>query len=146
MVAGRIQSLARTHNLLAENRWEGVDLQRLLSDELAPFGMTEAAQIDASRFDLAGPMIRLKPAAAQALALVIHELLTQQADASRLVLQWVEQGGPAVVVPDTSGFGWTVIRTSVEDQLNGQLATDWGVQGLRVTMDVPLAEIGDLLS
>jgi two-component sensor histidine kinase len=49
-------------------------------------------------------------------------------------------------VPDTSGFGWTVIRTSVEDQLNGQLATDWGVQGLRVTMDVPLAEIGDLLS
>lgn len=160
MVAGRIQSLARTHNLLAENRWEGVELHRLAIDELAPFGLTEPDQIDPNRFVINGPVIRLKPAAAQALALVLHELVTNAVKygalagprghvaiqwtltggtrPNQLTLSWIEQGGLPIAPPGTSGFGWTVIRTSVEDQLGGSLTTDWGEDGLRLDMRFPL--------
>lgn len=160
MVTGRIQSLARTHNLLAENRWEGVDLHRLVGDEVAPFGLTDADQIDPSRFVINGPMIRLKPAAAQALALVVHELvtnavkygalagpkgrvaiqwaLTSAGQAKELTLSWIERGGLATSPPTTSGFGWTVIHTSVEDQLGGNLSADWSPDGLRLEMRLPL--------
>lgn len=167
MVAGRIQSLARTHNLLAENRWEGVELHRLAVDELAPFGLTESDQIDPSRFVIEGPIVRLKPAAAQALALVVHELVTNAVkygalagprghvaiqwafsgnpSADHLVLSWVEQGGLPIAPPGTSGFGWTVIRTSIEDQLGGTLATDWGQDGLRLEMRLPLEALTDMM-
>lgn len=165
MVAGRIQSLTRTHNLLAENRWEGVDLHRLVVDELAPFGMTEANQIDPNRFVINGPMVRLNPAAAQALALVIHELVTNavkygalagprghvaiqwtrtgQAALDQLTLSWMERGSISIAPPGSSGFGWTVIRTSIEDQLGGSLTTDWGPDGLRLEMRVPFDALTD---
>ncbi|MFM7028959.1 MAG: PAS domain S-box protein [Chakrabartia sp.] len=168
MVAGRIQSLARTHNLLAENRWEGVELDCLIADELAPFGLADYEQIDPGRFTLSGPTLRLKPAAAQALALVIHELVTnavkygalsstqgtvairwslEEAGAAQsLCLQWLESGGPPIAPPGTNGFGWTVIRTSVEDQLGGDISTDWGAEGLRVSMRLPLEELTDLVA
>ena len=70
-VEGRIQSLGRAHSMLAASRWEGADLERVLSEELAPYGGGEQARVH-----LSGPPLLLKPAAAQSLALVIHELAT----------------------------------------------------------------------
>src|SRR5207237_622607 len=36
-VDGRIGALARAHTLLAQSRWQGADLARLVNEELAPF-------------------------------------------------------------------------------------------------------------
>lgn len=162
-LAGRIQSLARTHSLLAENRWEGVELRRLLHDELAPFGSGDSLSTGALRFTIKGPEVMLKPAAAQALALVFHELatnavkygalsvpegriavrwsLTGKGEAARLTLIWEESDGPDVQPPAQSGFGWTVIHASVEEQLDGTMSTDWRSSGLSVEMGFPLDEV-----
>jgi PAS domain S-box-containing protein len=162
MVAGRIHSLARTHTLLAESRWEGVDLYRLVTDELAPIALTEAGQIDADHFLVDGPPVWLQPSAAQAFALIIHELVTNAVKygglsvpeghvsvgwtlgaaggAPTLHFRWSESGGPPPRKgpPVEKGFGWTVIRTSVEDQLGGSLTANWITPGLDLLIDVPM--------
>lgn len=167
MVAGRIQSLARTHTLLAESRWEGVDLHRLVTDELAPIALTEAGKIDATHFQIKGPSVWLKPAATQALALVVHELVTNAvkygglssadghvsvvwnidgpADARQLHLSWTERGKGVAPAdpPEQNGFGWTVIRASVEDQLGGVVTADWATTGLSVTLELPLRHLSE---
>src|SRR5262249_27680006 len=73
-VDGRIGTLARAHTLLAQSRWQGADLARLLREELAPF-RTDGAE----RIATAGPDISLEPRTAQTLALALHELSTNAA-------------------------------------------------------------------
>lgn len=163
-VTGRIQSLARTHGLLAASRWEGADLKQLVCDELAPFDRP-----DSVRVSIDGPSLQLTPAAAQALALVVHELATNSAkygalsvDTGRLRIEWmrprltigsplgfdwIEENGPPVIRPERRGFGSVVLQTSVERQLGGTVDLDWRAEGLRCRIEVPAADTivaGDL--
>lgn len=160
-VNGRIHSLARAHSLLAAARWEGVELSKLVSEEMAPFSRS-----DASRVMITGSRLRLRPAVSQALALVLHELATNAAKygslsreagrveiswdlststgASQLRLEWLERGGPAVTAPTRNGFGSTVLRSTIERQLNGRLQLDWEAAGLRCTLIVPADQIAAL--
>jgi PAS domain S-box-containing protein len=153
-IAGRIQSLARTHGLLAAARWEGADLRQLVLDELAPY-----SRGDETRVRITGPALHLKPAAAQALALIVHELATNAAKYGALAspngrveigwrtadervrLDWSESGGPVVARPERRGFGSIVLQTSVERQLRGKVALDWKPEGLVCTLDLPGAEV-----
>lgn len=159
-VNGRIQALARSHGLLAAARWEGVDLATLVEEELAAFAGRSAGAV---RID--GPAIRLKPAAAQSLGLVLHELATNavkhgslsvaegQLEVSwslaniergqrQLKLQWRESGGPEVAPAATRGFGSTVIRTSVERQLKGKVTMAWRPEGLVCELILPAEQLG----
>lgn len=155
-ISGRIQSLARTHSLLASSRWEGASLERLVADELAPYAKSGHAR-------LSGPALQLKPAAAQALALALHELATNAAkygalssagmvdvtwatviaedSPERLRLRWQEGGGPPVSPPLRRGFGSSVLKSSVERQLRGSVALHWAPEGLICDIDLPIAEI-----
>lgn len=158
-IAGRIQSLARAHSLLAASRWEGADLKQLVVEELAPF-----TGRDTSRVKISGTAIRLKPEAAQALALVIHELATNAAkygslsaeggeleivwnvagdrvDGSQLNLCWRERGGPPAAPPTRRGFGSTVMRASVERQLKGAVTLDWSLAGLVCELMLPAEQL-----
>lgn len=158
-ITGRVQSLARTHSLLAASRWDGADLFTLIADELEAY-----SKDDPSRVRIKGPPVRLKPAAAQAFALVIHELRTNAAkygclsnaeghlkvtwllpavaqEKARLRLRWEERGGPLVSSPTKRGFGSTVIRTSIERQLGGKLKLDWQSSGLVCDIQVPLENV-----
>jgi PAS domain S-box-containing protein len=160
-VEGRIQSLGRAHSMLAASRWEGADLERLLVEELAPY----CNGTEDERVHLSGPPLSLKPAAAQSLALIIHELATNavkygalkvatgelhvhwgiiQGDEQirpLLFLRWEERGGPAVQprsATSRSGFGSRLIRSSIERQLGGSLRLEWLESGLLATMEVAL--------
>src|ERR687888_749442 len=73
-VDGRIGALARAHTLLAQSRWQGADLARLLEEELAPYRMGEDGRIVVK-----GPEVSLEPRTAQTLALALHELATNAA-------------------------------------------------------------------
>lgn len=150
-VKGRIQALARVHTLLAGSRWEGAELTTLVREELAPFGLGD------DRISINGPVVELTPAAAQALALVIHELASNAAkygalsvadghvaigwsvDAAsgELRLWWQEHGGPPVTPPTRQGFGSTVFKTSIEYQLNGRVHMDWQKEGLQCELTLP---------
>jgi PAS domain S-box-containing protein len=159
-VTGRIQSLGRAHSLLADSRWEGVDLRRLAIEELAPFGSN-----DPGRVRIEGPALHLRPAAAQSFALVLHELATNAAKYGALAtadgrvhlawrltaivhgedgcldLHWRERGGPLVAPPTRRGFGSSVIRNSVERQLGGAVVFDWQVEGLVCRLSVPARQL-----
>lgn len=158
-IFGRLDALSRAHTLLADAKWEGADLHRIIRDELAPYeGKIAALLID-------GPELRVKASAAQALALVIHELATNAAKygafsqptgslevrwwrsgtaRDELVISWNEKGGPEVAAPTRKGFGSTMIRASVERQLRGKAHFDWHVDGLRAMLHLSMPEIMDL--
>jgi PAS domain S-box-containing protein len=148
---GRIEALGRVQTMLTDSRWRGADLEQLISDELAPY------QSD-GRIQLAGPPATLPPAAAQAIAMAVHELTTNavkygalSAPGGRLriewqicdglLLRWTESGGPASALPDSRGFGTTVIENSVQQQLGGSTRFDWGPSGLAVEMSIPAQEL-----
>jgi two-component sensor histidine kinase/DNA-binding response OmpR family regulator len=152
-VEGRITALSRAHVLLSQSRWQGANLSRILDEELAPYRRS-----DLEKIVTAGPEVFLEPATAQILALALHELATNAAKygalssaqgsvrlswelgRDRLVLQWVESGGPSVQRPRSEGYGTRVIGASVERQLDGSAVFDWQPEGLRFTMSIPLGE------
>ena len=156
-IIGRIQALARAHSLLSDSRWQGVDLCALVKEELAPFAAGQA------RLSFDGPDVRLRPAAAQSLALVLHELATNAAkygglstdrgsisiewrrgsdeDRAFLEILWVEKGGPNPGKPQLTGFGSKIIHASVDRQLRGRVTKDWHEDGLRCTIRIPAAEV-----
>lgn len=161
-ITGRIGNLARTHNLLAANRWQGVSLSALVRDEIAACGLGGGEGAARGALRASGPDLQLPPTVAQSLALVIHELVTnafkygalsvpqgqvsldwrieEKAGADMLLITWVEQGGPPVSRPERSGFGSDLIAGSVQHQLGGTVDLEWHPDGLRATIAVPLQE------
>jgi PAS domain S-box-containing protein len=140
---GRIHALGRAHSLVAQSRWEGADLHRLVTEELAPYVGAESPQVWAS-----GPSLPLSPSSAQSMALAIHELATNAAKYGALSVRsgsvhvhwgrdgdgslrfrWTESGGPPVTPPTRSGVGTLVIERAV-GQLDGYVKLDWLPQGL----------------
>ena len=150
-VDGRIGALARAHTLLAQSRWQGADLGRLVEEELAPY----RAAGDDARIAANGPDVSLEPRTAQTLALALHELSTNAAkygalsvasgrvgvnwelQPDSLVLHWSESGGPVAKPPATPGFGIRVISNSIERQLEGKADFDWQPEGLNCNLRVP---------
>src|SRR3974390_1900950 len=109
---GRIHSMATAHALLSESRWHGVGLTPLSIPNLRPTQRTRT-------FRISGTAVTLTAAETQAMAMVLHELVTNAAkygalsipdgrvlvnwdrrlneDATAtLMLEWCELGGPPV--------------------------------------------------
>ncbi len=151
-IEGRVRALASAHKLLSQSRWEGADLHTLIEEELGPYRSAGINDIVAS-----GTAVLLPAGTAQTLALALHELATNAAkygalavedgqvevswhlQSGELAIDWVENGGPKVVPPRSSGFGTKVITTSVEGQLGGSIAFEWRTDGLRCAMKFPIA-------
>src|SRR5262249_17186304 len=149
-VDGRIGALSRAHTLLAQSRWQGAGLARLVDEEVAPYRTGDAEKINAS-----GPDVSLEPRTAQTLALALHELstnaakygalsvmsgrvdLTWELQPEMLVLHWTESGGPTTQPPTTPGFGIRVISASIERQLEGEARFEWHSAGLHCSLAVP---------
>ncbi len=149
-IDGRIAALARAHTLLAQGRWQGADLARLVDEELAAYRMGDTHKITTT-----GPDVSLEPRTAQTLALALHELstnaakygalsvlsgrvrLTWELHPDSLLLRWIESGGPPAAPPASPGFGIRVISASVERQLEGEARFEWHPQGLQCSLAVP---------
>jgi PAS domain S-box-containing protein len=147
-VEGRVHALSRAHNLLSQSRWLGVWLHGLIEDELEPYRA-------AGKISVSGPEVALRSAAAQSLALAIHELSTNAAKygalssldgrlavrwalaGGNLDIEWQEMDGPAVTPPDKRGFGTNILLGSVEKQLNGKVKMDWHPTGLTCSISIP---------
>jgi PAS domain S-box-containing protein len=148
---GRLQSLARAHDLLARDKWTGARLHAVIGSELQAY-----AGADGDRLTITGDDVRLAPRAAQTLSLALHELTTNAAkygalsvpagrvtvdtavEGQELLLSWVETGGPEVTPPEERGFGSIVIERSIAHELGGSAKLDFERGGLRCHVRVPL--------
>ncbi|MFZ4406171.1 MAG: sensor histidine kinase [Paracraurococcus sp.] len=151
----RLHAMATAHDLLHASRWEGARLRPLIDEELRPHADGAAR----GRIAAAGPDLVLRPRAALALSLAVHELATNAAKygalsvpEGRLALRWrrtragltmvwEERGGPPAVSPTRRGFGLTVIERSLAYELGGTGQLEFGTPGLRCTICIPAAHI-----
>jgi PAS domain S-box-containing protein len=136
---GRIKALAGVHDLFVQSRWKGAELFAIAAQELSPYiGENQTrALID-------GPSVSLAPDAAQALAVILHELATNAAKYGalsvpagkvevrwlrgadgELVLHWAETGGPPAQKPARPGFGTDVMARMLQHQLKGEMRSHW---------------------
>ncbi|RAK56464.1 hypothetical protein DJ018_00305 [Phenylobacterium deserti] len=152
IILGRIEALARAHQLLADSRWTGADLRRLVEEEVRPFTLG-----DGERISLHGASLPLAPAAAQGVAMALHELSTNAAkhgalsvpegrvsvrwtvEGGVLRLVWSEAGGPPVRKPTRRGFGATVLERAVSGSVGGRTEIHWREEGLVCELALPLA-------
>jgi two-component sensor histidine kinase len=149
-LSGRIQALARAHDVLTEHRWEDADLHEIVQGAIAPHLGEGKPRIVAE-----GPRARLSPKAAICLSMALHELATnavkhgalaaedgtvrvvwtlrQDDDAGpqRLTLDWTERGGPPPADPVSPGFGMRLLQRSLPADLNGAVNLQFAAEGLR---------------
>ncbi|MCW1383394.1 GAF domain-containing protein [Novosphingobium sp. KCTC 2891] len=151
---GRVQALARAHDQVTHDHWGPASLTELLEVEAS-------AYLDHRRSALVmkGPEVLLQPVAFTALALVLHELMTNAAkygalstdgtvliswrlDADGdLVLDWMESGGPPVVPPSRRGFGSVVIETSIPHDLGGEADVSYRLHGFVGHFRIPARHV-----
>jgi len=147
---GRIQSMANAHALLSRSHWEGVSLVKLVRSELAPCVGEGAATVE-------GPDLLLTAEATQAVAIVLHELVTNASKYGALStprgritvrwdwrganewlsLQWIETDGPAVAAPSETGYGIRAIQQLVPHELGGAVNLTFDTDGLRCRIELP---------
>ena len=152
----RVRSLSRTHELLSQSRWSGVSLRDIARREFAPYGV--------GNVEIGGPNVTLKAEAAQALAMVLHELTTNAAkygafsgrsgrvllrwrwlrngSRGRLAIEWQEVGGPPVRAPSQTGYGTSVIKELVPFELDGKVDLAFAVEGVRCRIEIPQEWVG----
>ncbi|WP_158600924.1 HWE histidine kinase domain-containing protein [Teichococcus wenyumeiae] len=164
-VAGRVSALARAQALLSQNQWRGASLQALLKAELTPF-VSEAGGEFNTRAELDGLAVLLPPAAAQPLAMAMHELATNalkhgalsvpggqatvswrlsdtaEAPGDLLILRWEESKGPLVKPPTRRGFGFRMLEAIVRGQLGGRLSLSWLTSGFVCEIEMSLTRPG----
>jgi PAS domain S-box-containing protein len=153
VLLGRVDALARTHQLLAADSWRGADLKELVKRELRPYVADGAAMVE-----IEGPPCSLAPAQAQSIALVLHELATNAAKYGSLSVEtgsvavtwvvrrdavqitWTESGGPRVEPPRSKGFGTTLLERALTEHPGGSVTLNWLPAGLSCDLVVPLTD------
>ena len=106
------------------------------------------------RFLARGANVQLTPKATLSLAIALHELATNAVkygafsnnsgtiaidwavtagnSGERLLLRWIEQGGPPVAPPTHKGFGSWVIERGLAHELGGRVSLDYPRGGRRL--------------
>ena len=143
--------MAGTHELLSRRNWHGVPLAEIIRRELTPYS-TRGAKIG-------GPSVTLKADATQAVAMVLHELTTNAAkygafsnqtgrvsvqwewpnngSQDRLIIEWLEVGGPPVLAPSQPGYGTCIIRDLIPFELGGAVELSFAPEGARCRLEIP---------
>ena len=139
----RLAGLAHAQDLIIEGNWSSVDMEDLVQSQITHLG---SEFLD--RISLHGDEMRLSPAAAQGIALAIHELATNAIKYGSLsndagsvtmdwrikddevIIEWFEVDGPKVKPPEKKGFGSNVIERLVASSVNGTVKVDFKPTGL----------------
>ncbi len=144
----RLSSLAAAHDLLVNSSWKGVVLQDLVVSQLGHF-----KDMLGKRITIAGPALAVNSAAAQSLAMVLHELATNAGKYGALSnangtiridwsltpaatgetqfdIAWIERGGPKVKASGHRGFGSTVIERMSKAALSADVSYELSPPGV----------------
>jgi PAS domain S-box-containing protein len=156
---GRLLALSRAHDHLARGYWAGALLGDLSESQLAAHRNT-----DPDRAQATGPEVWLRPGAAVAIGMALHELAANAAahgalsapgghvrldwsvrptaEGERLRVRWAEEGGPPVPgPPERRGFGSRLVERGLAQELQAEVRLLFEPAGLRCEIDAPLAII-----
>ena len=156
----RLLALARAHDVLTRESWEGAEIGAVVGDAIRPL---EAGAGQRSRFIVSGPPLRLPPRLALSIAMALHELGTnavkygalsreggqvriawtvERGSEIRLTLRWSESGGPPVEPPVRTGFGSRLIERSLARELAGEVELLYEPGGVVCTIKAPVPPPG----
>ena len=154
---GRIRALANTHTLLTDSNWRSAGLSDIVREAVRPYrlGGTGTVVID-------GPELFLTPSASLAFSMVLHELttnawkhgalsrpdgtvtidwrLTEEPRGNRLILRWIETGGPQVEVRP-SRFWCQLIEFTISHEFGGTASTDYADNGVVCEIAIPWEKV-----
>jgi len=153
---GRLDSLMRMRG--RTDAFGEADLHLLVTEELM-FHLVREGE----RAVIEGPSLRLRPKPAQAMAMAMHELVSNavehgpldvpagavevrwhvedEADGRMLTLVWTERGG--AIDPDSAmrhGFGREVLETLLAYELGADTSLVFAPTGLRCTIRLPFTD------
>jgi PAS domain S-box-containing protein len=153
---GRIQSMAAAHTLLSKSGWQSVGLDALVRNQLAPYAT-------ATNVTISGTDVMLIAAETQAMARVLHELVTNAAkygalsipgghvsvswnrgpnvDGTDLILIWQEQGGPPVKSEVQFSYGTNLIRNLIPHELGGMVELKFASEGVSCRIEIPIRQM-----
>ena len=148
--SGRLESIARAHQLLVGQVWQDVAISALAERVLG-------AEVAAGRARFGGPELLLKAGQVLGLSMILHELYTNaikygalcseegqievdwDSDGTTITLIWREAGSPCEAPgAQSSGFGQRMIAMSVKSDLGGTIERDWRPDGLTATLEFPV--------
>ena len=157
-LAARVQGLAHTHDLIAEEDWQGAPIRALAARQVGHF-----VEPVMPRVEFAGPDLLLVPVAAQHLGLAFHELAANASEhgafsspqgnisviwslrndkpTERLQIIWRERSGPSVKSTDKKGFGHLVLERLAPQGLGGTAQLSLEADGARWQMEIPTSRI-----
>lgn len=153
LLDARLTALARAHDLLTAENWEGAYLRAVVTRSLAAF-------VAGKRVEVSGSNVRLTPKQALSLSVALHELATNAAKYGALSsetgkvdvsweirrgeggeilhLVWSESGGPKVDKPSRVGFGSRLIERNLAHELGGDARIDYRPEGVVATITTPI--------
>ncbi|MBS4084523.1 MAG: PAS domain-containing protein [Rhizobiales bacterium] len=151
--SARLQALSRSHDLLVQEEWHSAGLWDLVRSQLGHY-----IDRDQSQITIDGPLVHLKPEAAQSLGLALHELAVNAAKYGALstpkgrvdvfwepnveagngiVIRWIERDGPKVEWPKKHGFGTMAIQRNLSRSLEADVDLNFAETGVCCTISVP---------
>ena len=146
--SGRLQSLAKAHQLLVGRAVSDVALTALAEQVLG-------ADVANGRARFGGPEILLDPGQLLGLSMILHELYTNAVkygalcseegevaldwalEGDEIAMRWIECGPACQPEGTSSGFGQRMIALSVKSDLGGTIERDWRTEGLTVMLRFP---------
>jgi two-component sensor histidine kinase len=154
---GRIRALGAAHALLNQGGWRSVGLDAVIRNQLAPYAT-------GANITICGSDVMLTTIATQAVAMAIHELVTNAAKygalsvpngrvsvnwerrsggdaAANLVLVWREFGGPPTASEVRLGYGTRLIRELVPYELGGKVDLVFATEGVSCRIEFPLEQV-----
>jgi PAS domain S-box-containing protein len=153
----RLFALARGHDVLTRENWEGASLEKIVDEAFAAYRNRPGC---GDAFDIDGEDLRVTPAMALSLSMALHELCTNalkygalkspggrvrvswsttsSSGGDRLAMRWEESGGPPVLPPTRKGFGSRLIERGLARELDGTVALSYEPDGVVCAIDVPL--------
>jgi PAS domain S-box-containing protein len=147
---GRLEALARAHQLLVGKVWQDVAITALAERVLG----TEVAE---GRARFGGPELLLGAQQVLGLSMILHELYTNAVKYGALCsdsgtidmdwtltdgiveIRWVERGEPCEKESFGTGFGERMIMMSVKSELNGSIEREWNSDGLTAILRFPVS-------
>ncbi len=153
--SGRIQAMAAAHSLLTQNhksQLHGANIVEIVRNQVLLGGGDP-------RISYTGPNLLLETQETVHLSLVLHELATnarkygalsvpsgqlsinwhtREHGRRELILEWREHGGPPVTQPTRTGFGSTLIRTTMKAH-GGDATIVYAPSGLLCTLEMPMS-------